>query len=97
MYLLDTNAISEMRKAKQGKASPSFVQWADSVDDATLCTCAVVMMELERGVLGMERKDPAQGLHLRRWLDGHNQTAICWPHPADRRRHRRNLRPPARP
>ena len=57
MYLLDTNAISEMRKAKQGKASPSFVQWADSVDDATLCTCAVVMMELERGVLGMERKD----------------------------------------
>ena len=70
MYLLDTNAISEMRKAKQGKASPSFVQWADSVGDATLCTCAVVMMELERGVLGMERKDPAQGLHLRRWLDG---------------------------
>ncbi len=70
MYLLDTNAISEMRKAKQGKASPSFVQWADSVDDATLMyTCAVVMMELERGVLSMERKDPAQGLHLRRWLE----------------------------
>ena len=70
MYLLDTNAISEMRKAQQGKASPAFTAWLKGRNGATLYTCAVVMMELERGVLGMERKDPAQGLHLRRWLDG---------------------------
>nr|CBA05611.1 putative plasmid stability-like protein [Neisseria meningitidis alpha275] len=32
-------------------------------------TSAIVMMELERGVLGMECKDGQQGGILRRWLE----------------------------
>ncbi|STZ76296.1 type II toxin-antitoxin system VapC family toxin [Bergeriella denitrificans] len=68
MYLLDTNAISEMRKAKRGKADKNFTAWLESTDSNLFYTSAIVAMELERGVLGMERKDHAQGAVLRQWL-----------------------------
>ncbi len=31
MYLLDTNVISELRKAKSGKSDKNVVMWANSV------------------------------------------------------------------
>lgn len=71
MYLLDTNAISEMRKVKRGKANHGFTRWLKSTDTSHFYTSTVVMMELERGVLGMERKDPAQGTILRRMAKRH--------------------------
>ena len=67
MYLLDTNLISETRRIP--KINAGVAKWLKQTPKESLYTCAVVMMELERGVLGMERKDPAQGLHLRRWLE----------------------------
>ena len=69
MYLLDTNIISEMRKVKQDKADKNVLACLESVNGNLFYTSAVVMMELERGVLRMERKDPAQGRSLRLWLD----------------------------
>jgi toxin FitB len=30
MFLLDTNVISELRKARNGKAHPNVVNWAES-------------------------------------------------------------------
>ncbi|MCF7521493.1 type II toxin-antitoxin system VapC family toxin [Neisseria sp. ZJ106] len=69
MYLLDTNIISEMRKAKKGRANPNLTAWLAQTDSGYFYTSAIVAMELERGVLGMERKDPVQGIELRRWLD----------------------------
>lgn len=31
----------------------------------------MTILELERGVLGIQRRDPAQGARLRTWLDAH--------------------------
>ena len=71
MYLLDTNVISELRKAKSGKANKSVVAWANSVSDTSLFLSAITILELETGILLRERKDPKQGTILRSWLNTH--------------------------
>jgi len=69
MFLLDTNVISELRKAEFGKAHASVAAWADSVDADALFLSVITIMELETGVLLMARKDPRTGQVLQRWLD----------------------------
>jgi len=69
-YLLDTNVVSELRRAKAGKADPRVTAWAESVPVASLFLSVITMLELEMGVLLIERRDPAQGAVLRAWLDG---------------------------
>lgn len=69
MFLLDTNAVSELRKARQGRADPGVITWAGSVNAKTLYLSAISLMELETGVLGIERKDATQGALLRTWLN----------------------------
>jgi hypothetical protein len=71
MFVLDTNVVSELRKARQGKADANVVAWSRSVDAAELFVSAVTIMELELGVLAIERKDAAQGALLRAWLERH--------------------------
>lgn len=68
MYLLDTNVISEIRRLKQGKCNAGVKKWVESTSSELMYTNAIVLMELERGVLSMERKDPIQGENLRRWF-----------------------------
>lgn len=69
MYLLDTNLISEIRKMKQGKCNAGVAEWVESTSSELIKTNAIVMMEIERGILSIERKDIAQGKVLRRWFD----------------------------
>jgi hypothetical protein len=69
MFVLDTNVVSEMRKAGAGKANPGVAAWARSVPAALMFLSAISLHELEHGVLLAERRDPAQGALLRRWLD----------------------------
>ena len=71
MYLLDTNVISELRKAKSGKANQSVVSWANSVSAARMFISVITILELETGVLLVERRDPSQGAVLRSWLNAH--------------------------
>lgn len=71
MYLLDTNVVSELRKAKAGKANPNVVTWAGSVPYGSLFVSAITLLELEIGVLQVERRDTVQGAVLREWLDKH--------------------------
>lgn len=71
MYLLDTNVVSELRKAKSGKANPQVVEWAQSVAASTLYISAITVLELETGILLMERKDAQQGALLRTWMTTH--------------------------
>ena len=71
MFLLDTDVISELRKAKSGKADPNVVAWARSVSPASLYLSAISVLELELGVLLVERRDATQGAPLRAWLDNH--------------------------
>lgn len=71
MFLLDTNVISELRKAKSGKADNNVVAWANSVSAARLFISVITILELETGVLLLERRDPDQGAVLRSWLSVH--------------------------
>ena len=66
MFLLDTNVVSELRKAKSGKANPHFVAWFVRHCHEPQFLSAATVLELEVGVLPMERRDPSQGIALRR-------------------------------
>jgi predicted nucleic acid-binding protein len=69
MFLLDTNVISELRKAGDGKADVNVVAWLSRVDATSFYLSAVTLMEIELGILRIERRDPAQGARLRAWMD----------------------------
>jgi predicted nucleic acid-binding protein len=69
MYVLDTNVVSELRKVRLGRADARVAAWTDGVDAADLFVSAITIMELELGVLSIERKDAAQGALLREWLE----------------------------
>jgi predicted nucleic acid-binding protein len=70
MYLLDTNVVSELRKVASGKADANLVTWAEAIETNQLYISAITVLELERGVLQIERRDERQGAMLRQWLDG---------------------------
>jgi hypothetical protein len=69
MYLVDTNVVSELRKARAGKADAGVVAWADSVQAPDLYLSAITVLELEMGVQQVERRDAKQGALLRAWLE----------------------------
>ena len=68
MYLLDTNVVSELRKGKN--AHRSVRAWAAALPAASLFLSAISILELEIGVLLIERRDRKQGAVLRAWMDG---------------------------
>ena len=69
MYILDTNIVSELRKGK--KADRNVRVWAQTLPAASLYLSVVSILELEMGILLVERRDPKQGGILRAWMDGH--------------------------
>ena len=69
MFVLDTNVVSELRKARAGKANPDVTAWARGVPAELMFMSVISLHELEHGVLLAERRDPAQGGVLREWLD----------------------------
>ena len=69
MFLLDTNVLSELRKAGDRKADLNVIAWLSGVDAASLYISAVTVMELEVGILRIERRDPVQGARLRAWFE----------------------------
>ncbi len=69
MYLLDTNVVSELRKARGGRAVASVVEWAVSVPAVEQFLSVISLQELELGVLLAERSDPERGAVFRSWLD----------------------------
>jgi len=70
MYLLDTNVVSELRKAKAGKADKNVIAWAASVSANSLFLSVITILELEIGIQLVERRDPTQGTLLRAWHEG---------------------------
>lgn len=77
MFVLDTNVVSELRKAKSGKADLQVTAWAAGVATGSLFVSAITILELEIGTLLVARRDPSQGAILRTWLDGHVLTAFA--------------------
>jgi predicted nucleic acid-binding protein len=58
MYLLDTNVVSELRK--NHRAAPSVMRWARPIPASSLYLSSITVLELETGILRLERHDSAQ-------------------------------------
>jgi len=71
MFILDTNVISELRRAGQGNADENVVSWAKSVDATGLYISVITVLEIEAGILQVERRDTKQATILRNWFEGH--------------------------
>ncbi|EJZ2640304.1 type II toxin-antitoxin system VapC family toxin [Escherichia coli] len=71
MYILDTNVISELRKARTGRIDNNVAKWALHTDAADFFISVISIMELEEGILQVERRDMRQGIMLRSWMDQH--------------------------
>ncbi len=67
MYLLDTNVVSELRKGT--RADAKVRAWADKTPAQLYRLSIITQLELEIGVLRMERRDTGQGAALRQWLE----------------------------
>lgn len=67
MYLLDTNVVSELRKTT--RADAGVRAWADRTPASLYWLSTICLMELEIGVLLVERRDISQGERLRQWLE----------------------------
>jgi len=69
MYLLDTNVVSELRKSADGRINKGVQSWAEAIFPELIFISAITVLELEIGVLQIERRDKKQGAVLRRWLN----------------------------
>lgn len=67
-FLLDTNVVSELRKVHLGRGDPGVSAWQASISHSDAFISSITLMELEMGVLQMERRDEVQGGMLRRWM-----------------------------
>lgn len=71
MYLLDTNVVSEFRKLGSAQINSNVKEWAEATDPELMFLSAISILELEIGVLQVERRDKNQGQVLRKWLSKH--------------------------
>ncbi len=67
MFLLDTNVISELRRPE--RADRNVVTWAGAIPAASFFLSAISILEIELGALQIARRDAAQGVVLRAWID----------------------------
>ena len=66
MFLLDTNAISELRKPKPHGA---VVAWLNAVDDAQLFVSAVTIGEIQAGIEMTREQDATKASEIEAWLE----------------------------
>jgi Predicted nucleic acid-binding protein, contains PIN domain len=67
MFLLDTTAVSELRRPD--KANAGLVAWAASAVAAEQFISAITLFEIELGAALAGRKDAAKAAVLRAWID----------------------------
>jgi len=68
-YLLDTNAISELRR---NKPHPAVIAWLKAVPAQRLFLSAFTVAELQAGVETLWRRDAAKAGEIEAWID-----AVC--------------------
>lgn len=66
MYLLDTNVVSELRRARPHGA---VLAWLREADDADLHLSAVTIGELQAGVEITRVRDVAKAAEIEAWVD----------------------------
>lgn len=69
MILLDTNVLSELRKAASGAVDASVLAWAGGQDAQGFILSAVTVQEIEFGILSLERREDPRAPVLRNWLE----------------------------
>ena len=66
MYLLDTDVLSELRKAKR---DPNVLTWIGEVSPLDLHISVVTVFEVEFGIEQQRRDDPTFSKKLELWLE----------------------------
>ena len=66
MYLLDTNVVSELRRAKP---HGGVLAWLESVADADLYLGAVTIGEIQAGIEITREQDAAKAAEIEAWLE----------------------------
>lgn len=66
-YLLDTNVVSELRRARP---DPAVVRWFDDARSGELFLSVLTVGEIRLGVLRLRERDPRQAEAIGAWLDG---------------------------
>lgn len=67
-YLLDTNVIGELRKARR-VADPSVRNWVSARKPSNLYLSVISVMEVELGIAKFGRRDRDQSARLQSWLE----------------------------
>jgi predicted nucleic acid-binding protein len=65
-WLLDTNVLSELRKAD--RADPGLVSWFGAAREEELYTSVLVLGEIRRGIESIRRRDAVAAGALEQWL-----------------------------
>jgi predicted nucleic acid-binding protein len=65
-FLVDTNVISELRKAE--RCNPGVAAWYATVKERDLCTSVLVLGEIRKGLERLRSRDPIQARRLDEWL-----------------------------
>jgi len=66
MFLLDTNVVSELRRAKP---HGGVLAWLAAAPDADLYISAVTLGEIQRGIELTQDQNPAKALEISQWAD----------------------------
>jgi predicted nucleic acid-binding protein len=66
MYLVDTNVVSELRRARPHGA---VVAWLESVSDADLHLSAVTIGEIQAGIEIAREQDQDKAAEIEAWLE----------------------------
>jgi predicted nucleic acid-binding protein len=67
MFLLDTNVVSELRRAH--RTNPKVAAWADAESPADMFISSITILELETGALLLLRRDARQGRLIQEWIE----------------------------
>jgi len=74
MFLLDTNVVSELRRAH--RTNPKVAAWADAKSPADMFISSITILELETGALLLLRRDAHQGGLIQEWIEDRVLTAL---------------------
>ena len=74
MFLLDTNVLSELRRAH--KTDANLAAWSEAVPSGDMYISSVTILELETGALLLSRRDKTQGRLICEWIEDRVLTAF---------------------
>jgi len=77
VFLLDTNVVSDLRRARTGRGDPKVADWADAQHASSLFLSTMTLFEIEIGIRRIDRRDSEQAAALRGWMTRHLEAAFA--------------------